>query len=66
MKKDNKTDEESVFALCNSLNAWQTPMRNYGHRRVAELLLDAQVLITKLYCENHDLKEKLKEKEDHE
>lgn len=64
MTKKTKTDEESVFALCNSLNAWAKVMQHDGYRRVAELLLDAQHLITKLYCENHDLKEKLKEKED--
>lgn len=58
-----KTDEESVFSLCNSLNAVQNPMRYCGHHRVAELLLDAQRLITKLFHENQELKRK---KEDHE
>ena len=58
-----KTDDESVLSLCNSLNAWQGPMRRCGHHRVADLLLEAQQLITKLTLENHRLKD---QKEDHE
>ena len=57
MAGDNiKTDEESVHAMCNTLNAWQGPMRRCGHHRVAEILLDAQCLITKLYEENRVLR----------
>ena len=61
-----KTDHDSVFGLCNSLNAEQGFFRadeNPHLRRVAQLLLDAQMLISKLYRENQDLKGN---KEDHE
>ena len=53
-----KTDEESVFGLCNTLNACVYPMRRCGHHRVAEMLLDAQRLIMTLYHENQELKRK--------
>ena len=59
--QDIKTDHDSVFGLCNSLNAAQWFFRadkNPHLRRVAQLLLDAQVLISKLYRENQELKGK--------
>ena len=58
-----KTDEKSVFRLCNSLNALQPVFRHYNQPKIANLLLDAQATITKLYRENKALR---KEKEDHE
>ena len=58
-----KTDKESVFGLCNSLNAWIYPMRYEGHHSLADHLLEAQRLIVTLFRENQELKGK---KGDHE
>lgn len=62
MTKKPKTDEESVLSLCNALEAWSKVMHRDGYRRVAERLLEAKYLITKLYLENN----KLKGGDDHE
>lgn len=51
-----RTDKEFVSEFCNTLNAWQSPMRHRGLHRVAEILLDAQRLVTKLFEENRALK----------
>lgn len=62
-----KTDEESIYLLCNSLNARQAGLRGYGIQQtnsLANLLLRAQATITKLYEENKALKEG-KESEHH-
>lgn len=56
-----KTDKDSVFGMCNTLNAWLPVMRHRGYFRVAEVLLYAQGLITKLYEENQELKAKKEE-----
>lgn len=58
---DIKTDERSVSLLCNSLNAWIYPMRHAGHHAVADHLLQAQGVITKLFHENQELKGKKEE-----
>lgn len=55
-----KTDETSIFLLCNSLNAVSGGMRLEKKERIAELLLRAQGTIMKLYVENQELR---KEKE---
>lgn len=62
MTKEVKTDVESVLALCNALNVWQGMMRREGHSRVADRMQEAEHLITRLYLENHRLREKLKKK----
>lgn len=58
-----KTDEESIFSLCNSLNAVQGGLRYEGPReqRIAELLLKAQVTITMLFDEVQLLRKERKE-----
>lgn len=60
-----KTDEKSIFLLCNSLNAVQGALRHEGKtgQRIADLLLKAQATITKLYVENQTLR-KEKEKDE--
>ena len=56
-----KTDEQSIYLLCNSLNAWQSIAQHRGERRLANLLLKAQGTIVKLHEENKALKEGKKE-----
>lgn len=51
-----KTDEESIFKLCNSLNAVAGAMRCQEKHRLSVLLLTAQGTITKLYKENQELR----------
>lgn len=51
-----KTDEESVGLLCNSLNAWEHPMRYKGYHALADHLREAQRLIWTLYHENQALR----------
>lgn len=58
-----KTDEESIYLFCNTLNAIQGSVRPYD-QRLANVLLRAQGTITKLYKENKALKEG-KESEHH-
>lgn len=58
---DIKTDQASVYRLCNSLNACIYPMRHAGYHTVADHLLNAQGLISKLYQENQELKSKKEE-----
>ena len=62
---DVKTDEKSIFSLCNSLNAVAGGLRYEGKKEqhIAELLLKAQVTITMLYDENQSLR---KEREGNE
>lgn len=64
MPDEIKTDVESVLELCNALNVWQGMMRREGHRRAADRMQEAEHLITRLYLENHRLREKLKKKEE--
>ena len=59
--RDIKTDEESIFRLCNSLNAVKGALNCCGENRTADLLLTAQATITKLFMENQTLR---REKED--
>lgn len=60
-RREIKTDEESVFRLCNSLNAVAGALRcSRADHRLAELLLNAQATITVLYGELQALR---KEKE---
>lgn len=53
-----KTDEKSIYSLCNSLNAMQGAIRHEGKKGylIAGLLLRAQETITMLYEENQSLR----------
>ena len=56
-----KTDKESVLRLVNSLNAVQGGLRYEGERgrRLADILLRAQMTITLLYEENKSLRKEM-------
>jgi hypothetical protein len=51
-----KTDENSIFHLCNSLNAVAGMVRGQNNPHLEGLLLTAQATITKLYEENQALR----------
>lgn len=53
---DIKTDEESIYLFCNTLNAIQGGVRFYD-QRIADVLLRAQGTIVALFKENKALKE---------
>ena len=58
MMKDTlnvKTDEESIYLLCNTLNAIQGSVRFYD-QRLADVLLRAQGTIMALHEELKELK----------
>lgn len=53
---DIKTDEQSIYLFCNTLNAKQSFVRSYDER-LADVLLRAQGTIVALFEENKALKE---------
>lgn len=55
--------EEEVFGLCNSLNAYQSPLKRNGYYRIAWNMLRAQGMIARLWEENQELRKKLESKE---
>lgn len=59
-----KTDEESIYLFCNTLNAIQGSVRPYD-QRLANVLLRAQGTIVKLYKENQALKGEKRNEQDH-
>ncbi len=59
-----KTDEESIYLFCNTLNAKQGSVRFYD-QRLADVLLRAQGTIMKLYKENKALKEGKESEQNH-
>ena len=61
---DIKTDEQSIYRFCNTLNAWQGAIRHYD-QRLADVLLRAQGTIVKLHKENQALKEGKESEQDH-
>ena len=55
-KAEIKLDQNSVFGLCNSLNAWLPPLRVAGFDHAAFYMLRAQGTIIRLFEENQKLK----------
>lgn len=51
--------EDDIFRLCNSLNAYQHPVRTAGYPLSAQYMLRAQEMIVRLWSENQTLRQML-------
>lgn len=61
-----KLDEQSVYGLCNSLNAWIPPLRDAGYEWPAFYMLRAEGTIFRLFEENQKLKKMLGSSQSHD
>ena len=62
-KSELKLDRESVYRLCNSLNACSGPVRLAGLELAAFYMIRAEGTIFRLFDENQKLKEMLESRE---
>ena len=61
-----KLDQNSVYGLCNSLNAMLHPVRDAGLELAAYYMLRAEGTIFRLFEENQKLKKMLESSQSHD